>query len=114
MGSSDTKLGSLKEGIIPVVKQVALNSNRITVKCPLCSGNVRIARDASAWINHMVTTHSAVAASFTTGTEHSFQEGMTDSDNPVLKYANKCYGDGSTFSSAALLITHLSSVHSAS
>jgi NADH:ubiquinone oxidoreductase subunit len=97
----------------PTVSQILMGKKRFMVICPMCTDGTRIARDPSSWINHMVKTHSAVAESFTSPTNQTrgAVSGMTDEYNPQLKFANICYGCGSSFSTAALLSAHILADH---
>jgi len=95
-----------------VVTKHNFNSRFVSTICPLCTA--RIAKDARAWQLHMEVTHSAVDSSWTTlAISGGEQDGLTDGGNTWVKWAHKCWGCGASFSTEALLITHLSSVHSA-
>lgn len=99
---------------MPEVKFKADKRNFSFAKCPLCSTDTRIARDASAWILHMVNVHDATVETFTDGSSgaaQAFSEGLIDSNHILYKFPYKCYGCGASFSTAALLVTHLEDEH---
>lgn len=96
------------------VKIRDFNNNQVSVVCPLCTDGTRIARDPTAWRLHMETYHSADSSSWAATYEFGGAEGLVDGYATVVHYAHKCYGCGSTFATKALLVTHLSSAHSAS
>jgi hypothetical protein len=100
---------------VPVVRQHLMTKNRIMVLCPLCTDGYRIARDPSSWVNHLVGSHDCDAATFfiPPSTQALFHvAGTTDDEVPELKFSNKCYGCSANFSSLALLVAHISDVHS--
>ena len=89
--------------------------NRVFVVCPITGCGTLIARDRAVWIHHMENQHSASSSSWDTVNEQGGeQDGIRDfSKEVIVRYANRCYGCGATFSTKALLIAHLSSIHSA-
>jgi uncharacterized Zn-finger protein len=97
------------------VKVKKYNSREITVECPLCGE--RIPRTRSSWVTHMNTDHSAADGSW--GTRHERgggQQGFLDPKigKSNIQYPYMCYGCTSTFATESELVSHLSSIHSAS
>ena len=100
----------------PEVTQKLTSRNTSFAKCPMCTTSVRIARDASAWIRHMVGTHSATENTFASNSDigkRAFEKGLIDSESVIYKFPHKCYGCGASFSTSALLVTHLTGKHDA-
>ena len=86
----------------------------VSVACPLCTDGTRVTRDASAWQVHMEESHSADSDSWADQGIRGGQVGPADGLVDVIRIPQTCFGCGATFSTEALLIAHLSSVHSAS
>ena len=84
-----------------------------SVVCPLCDDGTRIARDATAWRTHMEASHSADAGTWTDTGDRAGEDGPIDGYFQMTLFVQRCYGCTATFLTKALLLTHLSAVHSA-